>query len=204
MQLTPFVETFLDKDNEIPGYARFSCSTRYMRFKSDQHQTPEDCRRIGHALGYNVENPNFMEKLRRRRRRLDAMDCDIPYEYLEEIEVNRDELETCIEADVALFAQEREKPRYPRKAIVRYAPALYGTFRFPEGTPEESAIRMLQKSDVARLSRMISYPQLLVVVLGPGHDVAPTYVWYPPEAEFRRNRIRIRSLPRSMGVTRLR
>ena len=202
--MTQFLETFLNKDNKIPGYERFSCSSRYLRFKSDQHQTPEDYRRIGRALGYNVESPNFMEKLRRRRRRLDAMDCDIPYDYLKHIGADPDELETCIEADAALFEEERDKPRYPEKAIVRYAAALYGTFPFPEGTTEERAIRILLESDVARLSKMISYPQLLVVVLGPGHDVSPTYVWYPPEAEFRRNHIRIRSLPGSMGVTRLR
>lgn len=202
--MTQFIETFLNKDNRTPGYERFYYSKRYMQFKSEQFRTPEDYKRIGLALEYNIEKSNFLQKLRRRRKRLDAMDYDIPYEYLDEIGANRDELETCIEADMELFQQERSKPRYPEKAIVRYVAAFFGAFRFPEGTTEEAAIQMLLEGDVARFSKIISYTQLLMILLSPGADATPSYVWYPPEVENRHNRIHIDKLPEGLGVTRLR
>jgi hypothetical protein len=202
--MTQFMETFLNKDNATVGYERFYYSKRYLRFKSDQHRSREDYNRIGRALGYNIEKSNFLEKLRRRRERLDAMEGDIPYEYLDQIGVDRRELETCIEADVALFEEEKSKPRFPTKAIIRYAAAFYGTFRFPEGTPEEQAIRMLLESNVARCSKMIAYPELLLIFVGRESVDESKYSWLPPEVDYRRSWIAIKKLPRGLGVTRIR
>ena len=76
---------------------------------------------------------------------------------------------------------------------MRYLPAVYGTARFPEGTPEEEALADLMEDDKARFSRMIAYPELLLVFVSAGTDARPCYEWYPPELDYRHNRIHIKS-----------
>ena len=81
-----FFETFADKNNATPRYERFYYSKRYIQSKIKGHRTNEARRTIGEALAY-----------------------------LNAIGVDRNELETCIEMDVALFREERDKARFSRE-----------------------------------------------------------------------------------------
>jgi hypothetical protein len=132
------------------------------------------------------------------------MEERIPRAYLETIGVRRDEFETCLEADAELYRMEAAKPRYPRYAAVRYAAAVYGRVTFPEGTPESEAIAILGEGERVHFSKIIVYPELLMIIIGRGEDATPAYCWYPPEVRYGSKDIVIEALPRGMGRTRIR
>lgn len=199
--ITNFHDTFKNKDNPPTQYERFYHAKRYVKSKSEQHTSKEARFRIGRALGYNLEKPNFLEKLGRRRRVYDALDTTIPLAYFQAIGVDMNELDTCVEADQELFEREKRKPRYPRQAVVRYMAAVYGIFRFPEGTEEPEALRMLNESNVARFQRCIVYPELLTIWVDRGPDAEPHYDYYEPRYELKKHLIRIRKLPKGTGQT---
>ena len=197
-----FFATFLNKDNSTPGYERFYYAKRYIRSKSEANRSKEDHRRIGQALGYNTEKGSFHFKLTKRRKDYDALNGDIPLAYLDAIGAKMAELETCIEADVDLFEREKQKPRYPRKAIIRYAACVYGTFAFPDGTCEAEALRMLIDSEYAGLQCLISYPELLVISCTISKS-SPFYGYVEPRYERWKDRLHIHPLPVGLGVTRV-
>jgi len=202
-----FASTLESKDNETVAYERFYYSKRYVASLSARFRTKDEIRELGARLGYNAEKGNFLDKFTRRRGEWDAFERDIPYAYLEAIGVVWEELDACAEADYELFEREMAKPRYPRKAVVRYIPAVYGTYRFPEGTSEREAIEMLERSDYARFRRAIVYPELLVIWLEAHRDGPPTkdpvYDWFEPVFEKKKDRLSFRPPARGIGQTRI-
>lgn len=197
-----FWKTFENKDNETPHYERFYFTRRYVQARSADHTSKEARIQIGLALGYNVEKSSFRNKLEKQRTRYDALDTDIPLAYLKAIGVDMSEFETCVEADQELFEQERKKPRFPRTAIVRYMHAFYGTYKFPEGTGEQEAITMLQRDDIARFPRAITYPELLVIWL-ESNSGGPVYQFFEPAYKVGKDRLVIEPLLRGLGMTRV-
>ncbi len=115
-----------------------------------------------------------------------------------------DEFETCLEADREFFEREAARPRFPRYAAVRYVAAFYGRTEFPEHTSEEDAIHILNRGETGPFSKMITYPELLMILIDPGHDGKPCYVWYPPEVRYGTKDVIFPALPRGMGVTKVR
>lgn len=197
-----FWTTFRNKDNETPRYERFYYTKRYVRAKSEYHNSEEAQIQIGQALGYNVHKSSFFAKLRKQRLRYDGFERDVPLAYLDAIGVKMHELEVCVEADQELFNRKRKETRYPRVAMVRYMPAVYGTYRFPEGTPEKEAISMLRRSEAARFSAVIVYPELLIVMLDRNFT-DPVYDFIEPTYTVGKDRLLIRKLPLGMGMTRV-
>ncbi|HKK49821.1 MAG TPA: hypothetical protein VJ932_12045 [Alkalispirochaeta sp.] len=198
-----FLDTFITKDNHTPGYERFYYTKRYVASKSAAFTGKEARLMIGRALGYNVEKPNFSQRLDHQRRRYDAMDKRIPRTYLETIGVRWDEFETCLEADQELYEREAAKPRYPQYAAVRYVAGFFGKVTFPEGTPETEAIELLAQGETQRFSKMIVYPELLMVMIGAGAEPQPGYFWYPTEVKYGKRDVIFSALPRGMGRTRI-
>lgn len=199
-----FLETFLTKDNGTPDYERFYYTKRYVASKSAAFTGKEARLTIGRALGYSVEKPNFPQRLDHQRRRYDAMDKRIPRAYLEAIGVKWDEFETCLEIDHELYEREAAKPRYPQYAAVRYVAGFYGKVTFPEDTPETEAIELLAQGETQRFSKMIVYPELLIVMIGAGAEPQPGYFWYPPDVRYGNRDVLLRALPRGMGRTTIR
>ncbi|NBB91066.1 MAG: hypothetical protein GVY23_07660 [Spirochaetes bacterium] len=202
-----FDSTFESKDNETLAYERFYYCKRYVAGLSLRFQTNNELRNLGARLGYNPEKGSFIDKFTRRRAEWDSFERDIPCAYLEAIGVLWAELDVCAEADYELFRQEIAKARYPRKAVVRYIPAVYGTYRFPEGTSEREAIEMLERSNYARFHRAIVYPELLVIWLGAHRDggggTDVVYDYYEPVFEKKKDRLQVRPPARGIGQTRI-
>ena len=202
-----FLSTFENKDNETFEYERFYYSKRYVSYLSARFRTNDQLRELGDKLGYNVEKGSFIDKFTRRRAEWDDFAGDIPCAYLEAIGVVWGELDACAEADYELFRREIAKPRYPRKAVVRYIPAVYGTYRFPEGTSEREAIEMLERSDYARFRRAIVYPELLVIWMKPHRDgepvEGPSYDYFEPVFEKKKDRLHVRPPARGIGQTQI-
>lgn len=196
-----FLSSFLKKDNEIPHYERFYHAKRYVRSRSDLHKSKEKHKRIGEAMGYNVAKGSFHNKLERRRGNYDSLNGDVPFAYLDAIGVDMRELETCVEVDRELFDREKNKPRFPKHAAVRYGPCVYGRFEFPDGTPEEQALRMLRESDIAMCRWAVIYPELLVIYNAGGGE--PGFSFIEPRYELWKDRLHIRPLPYGLFVTRI-
>ncbi len=202
-----FLSTFESKDNETIEYERFYYAKRYVASLGARFRTNDGLRKLGRALGYNVEKGSFIDKLTRRRAEWDGFERDIPYAYLEAIGVAWEELNACLEADYELFEREITKPRAPSKAVIRYMPAVYGTYRFPEGTSEREAVEVLERSDYARFHRAIVYPELLVIRLKAQRDgepvAEPSYDYFEPVVEKKKDRLHVRPPARNTGRTRI-
>jgi len=192
-----------DKAAPLERYRAFALTRAYLAEKSATHAGREATRRLGEALGYNPHKGGFLDKFERHRTEFNTLARPVPYAYLHAIGAERDELQACLEADRARYHHEREKPRFPTTAAVRYMPTVYATVCFPLGTTEDQALRILQHQQHARFMRFIVYEALLSICIPAGAESRPEYTWFPPRWSWQKNRLEASPRPGEFGVMRI-
>lgn len=193
-----------DKATTVERYTAFAVTRAYLAEKSEAFAGREATRRLGAILGYNPDKGSFLDKFERHVNEFNNLARAVPYAYLDAIGADRSELEVCLEADLARYYEECEKPRFPTTAAIRYIPTIYGSVRFPLGTTEEEAIRILQNEEHARFMRFIVYDELLSIRIPKGADSRPEYSWFRPRWAWKRSWLEAYPRPGRFGVTRIR
>lgn len=174
------LESFQPKSNPQGEYIRFYYTKKYLQFRSKCiYESKEKKFELGRILGYNTSKSTFFSKIQKRIQTMENCTGIIPYSYLQFIGASKDELETCQEMDLKSFEEEKDKPRFPKRANQRLAPAIFRTVQIPSGFSEEEAIDYLRK-DCFNLSYItIYYPELLIISLPPKPQ-CPMYIWQEP------------------------
>ena len=193
-----------DKATSVERYSAFAVTRAYLAEKSAAFAGREATRRLGATLGYNPDKGGFLYKFERHRNEFNSLARAVPYTYLDAIGADRRELEVCLEADLARYHEECEKPRFPTTAAIRYMPTIYGSVRFSFGTTEDEALRILQDEEHARFMRFIVYDELLSIRIPKGVDSGPEYSWFPPRWAWKRSWLEAYPRPGRFGVTRIR
>ena len=192
-----------NKAAPLERYSAFAVTRAYLAEKSAAHSGREATRRLGETLGYNPNKGGFLDKFERHRNEFNTLARPVPYAYLDAIGADRSELQACLEADLEHYHDQREKPRFPTTAAIRYMPTVYATVRFPLGTTEEQALRILQDQEHARFMRFIVYEGLLSIRIPAGIEAQPEYSWFPPRWSWEKNRIEGSPPPGPFGVMRI-
>ena len=192
-----------NKATSIERYQAFAVTRAYLVEKSAPHAGREATRRLGEALGYNTNKGGFLEKFERHRNEYNTLLRPVPFAYLDAIGADRDEIEVCLEADLERYHEEVEKPRFPTSGAIRYMPTIYGSVRFPLGTTEAEAIRIIQDAQYERFMRFIVYLGLLSIRIPEGVEAEPEYSWFPPQWTWKKRRLEVKPVPGAFGVARV-
>jgi hypothetical protein len=160
--------------NAVAGYSRFRHVRTYVAQCSTRHAGKEASKRLMARVGYAR-----YEKFIRRRAAWDALARPVPLAYLEAIGVDTDVMSVAGGADMEAYREALAIPRFPRWAIVRYMPAIYGRVWLPPGATEQEAVRfLLGYSSRTGWQCCLSYPDLKAIYIRPDGDVSITH--FPP------------------------